>query len=81
MNKLYLISQDINTGYDTYDACVVCAESVAAAKLTHPWKDDWDGKGEKYEEWCAVEDVQVELIGTAEEKQEVGLLLVSFNAG
>lgn len=34
--KLYLISQDVTNGYDTYDSAVVLAESEDDAKLIHP---------------------------------------------
>lgn len=30
--KLYLISQDVNNGYDTYDSAVVCAANEAEAR-------------------------------------------------
>jgi len=30
--KLFLISQDENDGYDTYDSAVVCAKDEEAAK-------------------------------------------------
>ena len=36
MNKLYLVSQSINNGYDTYDSMVVAAESEQDARLIHP---------------------------------------------
>ena len=34
--KLYLISQDVNDGYDTYDSAVVAAESEEDARSIHP---------------------------------------------
>jgi hypothetical protein len=34
--NLYLISQTVNVGYDTYDSAVVAAEDFVAASLTHP---------------------------------------------
>jgi len=34
--NLYLISQTINNGYDTYDSAVVCAESEDEARKIHP---------------------------------------------
>ena len=34
--KLWLISQDENDGYDTYDSAVVAAETAEAAVLIHP---------------------------------------------
>jgi len=34
--KLYLLEQTVNNGYDTYDSCIVCAESEEEAKRIHP---------------------------------------------
>jgi hypothetical protein len=34
--NLYLVSQDINTGYDTYDSMIVSAESEIDARNIHP---------------------------------------------
>ena len=36
MSKIYLLSQDDNGGYDTYDSCVVCADNIEEAKYIHP---------------------------------------------
>ena len=34
--KLYLLSQEVVTGYDTYDSAVVAAESEDDARTIHP---------------------------------------------
>lgn len=34
--NLYIISQDINNDYDTYDSAVVCAEDEEDAREIHP---------------------------------------------
>lgn len=34
--NIYLLSQTENNGYDTYDSCVVIAETEKEAKLIHP---------------------------------------------
>lgn len=61
--NLYLISQDINNGYDRYDSAVVAAKNALDARRIHPSKYvthikdyKWMGtvrygehKGEKYE--------------------------------
>lgn len=36
MNKLWLVTQDVNTYYDTYDSMVVCAPTEEVARNTHP---------------------------------------------
>lgn len=78
--NLYLISQAVNTHYDTYDSAVVAAESEDAARAIHPSKSDWDGKAKRYGSWCAKKDVAVQLIGTAA-KNISGVVCASFNAG
>ena len=34
--NLYLLSQDTDTNWDTYDSCVVSAETEEEAQLMHP---------------------------------------------
>lgn len=34
--KIFLISQDVNDGYDTYDSAVVCAQNEESAKRVDP---------------------------------------------
>jgi len=72
--KLYLISQKVNNGYDTYDSAVVAAESEEAARSMRPSESGWDGA------WCAKEDVTVRLIGTAADGVS-GVVCASFNEG
>lgn len=81
--NLYLLSQDVNDDYDTYDSVVVAAPSEAEARFIHPapYKKNWNGLGEEYDTWCHAADVRVTLIGVALESQEAGVILASFNAG
>jgi hypothetical protein len=81
--KLFIISQDVNGNYDTYDSAVVCAETIEQAQMTHPGHapKDWDGKAGQYSVWCNAEDVKVQLIGTANEYIKEGVICASFNAG
>lgn len=86
--NLYLISQDYNPGWDTFDSAVVAANNEGEAKLIHPHKvDNWDGKensqstGSIFRTWVDAEDVEVQLIGIAKEGTEKGVILASFNAG
>lgn len=34
--KIFKLTQSVNTGYDTYDSCIVIAEGKAEAKRIHP---------------------------------------------
>jgi hypothetical protein len=74
--NLYIISQSINTGYDTYDSAVVAAESENDAVLIHP-SADYPDLGT----WASIGNVSVKLIGTATEGTGRGVICASFNAG
>lgn len=71
---LYLLSQDVNDGYDTYDSAVVCAMSEEDAKQRMAELDS-------EESWCEAKDVTVALIGIALNDTPEGVVCASFNAG
>ena len=76
--KLYLISQDENVGYDTYDSAVVVAQDVYHASLIAPG----GSFGGNYGEWCSKPDkVSVKYLGEAAAGIPAGIVLASFNAG
>lgn len=95
--NLYLISQDANNNYDTYDSAVVCAENEDGARKTNP--GGWSVWSEKHDSWvCAsgplqgepeydgswvdnLDLVTVKLIGVAHEGVIPGVVCASFNAG
>ena len=90
--NIYLLSQSKNTGYDTWDSCVVIAKDEEEARMTHPYyryfNDDpndeynnWDGINRNYDGWCNAKYVSVELIGTAADGMERQVVCSSFNAG
>lgn len=75
--KLWLISQEENTGWDTFDSAVVAAKTEKEARLINP-----DGEWSTYSAWCSSPDkVHVEYLGIATEGVEPGIVLSSFNAG
>lgn len=76
--KLWLISQNANNGYDTYDSAVVAADSEDKARNTHPYNypESWGYT------WCeSPSQVTVKYIGEAAEGTEAGVICASFNAG
>jgi len=77
--KLYLLSQDVNDDYDTYDSCVVAAENEEEAKMMHP-----AGENRNIHSvftWCNMPDaVRCKYIGEAAENIEKGVICASFNA-
>lgn len=74
--KLWLISQDNNQAYDTYDAAVVAAETEDDARNTHPSGAEFD----RLYMWCSPEFVRVRLLSENYDG-EAGVILASFNAG
>ena len=82
--NLYLISQDIVDGWDTYDSAVVAAKNEKKASETHPIDWDFGSEWDPWESgsWChKPEQVEVGLIGKAKPKTEAGVICSSFNAG
>lgn len=77
--NLYLISQEHNTDYDTFDSAVVCAETEDEARLIRP--DGYDPTDTDYDCWAAPAYVTVKYLGIADPSIEPGLVLASFNAG
>jgi hypothetical protein len=80
--KLYLISQTVNDGYDTYDKAIVCASNKKEAVNIHP-------NGERYNplsweqrvSWvCDKKDIKIKLVGTTKRKK-AGVVLASCRAG
>ena len=71
--NLYLITQNENITYDTYDSAVVAAADEETAR--HTMIDDSPNT------WALPQYVQVKLIGKALDGMEAGVVLASFNAG
>ena len=81
--NLYLISQEKNTDYDTFDSAVVCASSEYEARNIHPEHDPSRPKWpfRPLVSWVPPEDVSVRYIGKAAHSVQRGVVLASFNAG
>jgi hypothetical protein len=81
--NLYLVSQNINGDYDSFDSFVVAAEDEESARYTHPSSKykKWNGE-DKSGTWCAVQYVVVSLIGVAQDGyKNKQIICASFNAG
>ena len=78
--NLYLLEQDVNSRYDTYDSCVVVAESEEAARLINPEGAEF---GYEWTTWAHDPTyVTVTYIGVATDNLEAGTIICSsFNAG
>ena len=80
--KIYLVWQVDNNGYDTYDSCVVCAENEDDAKTITPDDEIYTEPVGPYTNWALKkESIFCREIGVANENQERGVILASFNAG
>ncbi len=80
--KLYLLAQDDNNDYDTYDSCIVCAENEEDAKTITPNGGVYTEPVGQYTDWAKSKDnIFCEEIGEANDKQVRGVILASFNAG
>lgn len=86
--KLWLLTQDINAGYDTHDSVVVAAETEDDARLITPdqcWLSEKPFKGFAgctMTSWANTPDqVSVKFLGDAAPGIERGIVLASFNAG
>lgn len=73
--NLYLLTQDVNTGWDTYDSAVVAAKDEEAARNTQI------GSSEDYWGWADPSNVKVQLIGKATKDVAEGVIVASYNAG
>ena len=81
--NIYYLFQDKCTGYDTYDSCVVMAESEEEAKSFHPDGGKLMPENEWYQSsWPSdPSDISCKLIGKAAKGIEKGVICASFNAG
>lgn len=81
--NLYLVSQEQNDDWDTYDSFVVCAPDELTARQTHPSSGFPNKEWQKqFSSWCSgPEFVKVQLIGVADVLTPAGVICASFNAG
>lgn len=91
--KIYKLTQNVNEGYDTYDAIIVIAKDENQARLMYPKhtniiSEEYDFSQApsdpfKYSKsWVTnPSDVEIELLGTAEKNSKCRIVLASFNAG
>ena len=74
--NIYLLSQNVSHGYDTFDAMVVAADDVIEAKTLSMEKaygaDSWTDK---------YGDITAKIVGYAVIGTSKGVLLGSFHAG
>ena len=64
--NLYLLTQRTNNGYDTYDSCVVAAESESDARTIHPDGSKCHKEPQTWDPWTGELLVTVAYIGDAD---------------
>lgn len=81
--KLWLISQNTNNEYDTYDSAVVAAETEDQARGIHPGGEYYQKMWEyDYSPWVkSPSQVFAKYIGEAAPGTQPGIICASFNAG
>lgn len=79
--KLYYLSQNDNNNYDTYDSIVVCAESEEDAMTIDPYGEPYVEDQEHYSWAKKATSISCKEIGEANDEQERGVIIASFNAG
>lgn len=84
MKKIYLVKQNVNDNYDTYDSFVIVCDNANQARninpdgvLYHDSIEDWRFKSS----WCMPNEVKIQLIGVTDLYNENTIIIKSFNAG
>jgi len=73
--KLYLISQDVNGNFYSYNGFVVCANDEEDAKTIHALDKD----GRDWKLWVSKpEDIKVKYLGEADKGIDRGEILADF---
>ena len=79
--KIYLLEQNEQRGYDTYDSCIVAADSPDEAARMHP-RGGTIPLNPSQDTWADNPmNVKVTLIGYALPDTKKGVVLASYNAG
>jgi hypothetical protein len=79
--NIYLLEQNVNADYDTYDSMVVSAPDEHTARQMHPNDPLGYNDQPRYKEWANSPDqVQVTLLGTSNNPTQK-IILASYNAG
>jgi hypothetical protein len=83
--SLFLVSQNKNNNYDTYDSFVIACEDKDVARHANPkdgaamTEEDWSYP---YSSWCSSpRHVKVTYLGAADPSVKRGIVCKSFNPG
>jgi hypothetical protein len=80
---IFLLNQNTNNKYDTYESAVVIAKNEEEARLIHPdgniftFKREWDMRS-----WVSPDQVKVQLVGVAGHNwQEGDVVIANYHSG
>lgn len=81
--KLFLISQNENEAWDTYDAAVVCApDAKTAANMNPQTGQPMNWLSTERPEWCSgPQKVEVRYLGEACDDIAPGIICASYGGG
>jgi hypothetical protein len=81
--KLWLLEQDVNSGYDTFDSCVVSAPTYEEALAMMPRGNGgfWPDESAREDYWAPIDKVVCTQIGDALPGAVQCVWCASFNAG
>ena len=80
--NLYLLSQTVERGYDSFDSFVCAAETPLEPRSTHPRGGPLHAPARSWGAWASSpDDVTCVFIGRAAPGTKAGPVCASFNAG
>ncbi len=82
--NIYLLTQNDNNDYDTYDSIIVCAKNPIDAKSIDPYGEEYKNYKESnfMTSWAKYKSaIKCKKIGVADNKIKRGVVLASYNAG
>jgi hypothetical protein len=80
--KLFLITQEENKDWDTYQGAIVCADDDVEARNMNPSSGEPMDWSDRRYDWCSTpEAVTVKYIGEPAAGLEKGVILSDYKAG
>ena len=80
--NIYKVERTDTVGYDEFDSFIIIAPSLDIARETNPRGEPVDNGS--FSSWVSRKDIdslEITRIGVADEDQQPGIVLASYNAG
>ena len=76
MANIYQLTQTVMTGPNTYDSCIVVAETEEKARLVHPYgASDWEHYSGRWVDIDSISEIKVTELGVAKDTLKSGTVL------